>query len=272
MALPKGIHAEIKFSRRMDVVCETENTRYALAAVECRPAGKGEVFATATDTRCLAIARESGEMDSGEPILVPASIVKPLPKKEGNASAKLNGRWERGKTMADRVEGKFPRVSEILPCVGNDYLIVTLTPKLLAKLGQAIGSDELGAVSLIIEQPKPDKNGKTPRTIEGPIPVVGDNGIGLIMPCGIPGSTADSISNAEKLVKRYMNESAAYREACNPKKAAPVVESPPVDDSAFADYTADERKRYDETVSMLAYARLPAPDPADWLARVRSAK
>lgn len=41
-------------------------------------------------------------------------------------------------------------------------------------------------------------------------------------------------------------------------------------DPTFAEFTAEERKRFDDTAAMLAKAKLPPPTPAEWLKRVRS--
>jgi len=270
MTLDSGIHARVKFNTRIDAVCDPTSSRYALHAVECRDIGNGTVYAAATDGRCAAVVVAEGELEPGlDTVLVPAAVAKPPAGGKGkqrvDKGAMLNGEWRRGDKVAPKVEGRFPRLHDALPMVGEDYLVLGLTASLLENVAQAIGGDE-GIVYLVIPKEKPNKDGVIPRMVTGGVPIVGANGIGVIMPCA-NGSDPEGMATIQ--ANAYTEQADAYRKICTGDK--PVVESPPVN-PAFADYTPDERKRYDETVTMLAYARLPAPDPADWLARVRSAK
>ena len=190
--------------------CDNESSRYALAGVLVEPIigieettigtnvdqspivktePLNEVYAIATDSRCLAITRQPGL--AVESAIMPGRFATPAKKTSKAKSVSLNGEWRCDETHRKNhttesmslpiVEGRFPRYQDVLPDPrAGKTVSVRLDARILAKLSEALTDDnEHKGIDLIFQCVESD--GST-YIGDDAIMVAGINGIGAIMP------------------------------------------------------------------------------------------
>lgn len=205
---------------------DTGSLRYALANVCVSPSGEDEqVWLSATDGRCFAAVRTTGHVQGDEdPVdaqhsmegkqLCPPAIIEAT---FDGGLAVLNGQWQATKPAkkgrkqqadailtAPVVEGRFPRCNDVVPAytATDEVLVLAIDAKLLARVAQAVGTDEGDHKPITLIVPIPTERdaeggiftGPGSKACEGPIAVLGKFGIGVIMPCS---------SETEQTFERY---------------------------------------------------------------------
>lgn len=286
------ISVKVNPSNRITGCTDPESSRYALSGVmlvpvmdtepvqigvridstpitETRP--KNEVYAVATDSRCLAVTRMAGM--AVETTLCPGKLLTP-PAARTAKTVSLNGEWKAesvklksGETTASTqppLEGRFPQIQDVIPRSFTNAVTVTLDAAILARLSDAVRSADKG-VTLII-------NVNDDQTTEDPICVLGDAGFGVIMPLSADTGAEHRFSaeRAEFLRHLITKENTEERKAevlriLNPD-LYPVVETPveetPVDDAeetahreTFSKVTAI-RAKYHETFCFFPFSNL----------------
>jgi len=166
-----------------------ESTRYAIAGTLVRVRGEHAV-AVATDGKCLSVTRLDTLMPGSWEGIVPSDA---LPSRTECTNRKfhprtltLNGTVQRTDAKGRTVtlapsEGTFPNYESVIPeYLTEDCTAIRLNIELLASIVQAVAAPDtfkIRAVTVLV----PHKYGK-------PIGVVGDNGIGVLMPIGHNGN------------------------------------------------------------------------------------
>ena len=202
-------------------VCDVESTRYALGAVHVQPAGEGEVYLAATDSRCLAVVKCPGDVTGYDPespySLVPSSIFpknaterrslayRPATDEREDATSAIemngSGKWETPfNRTANRTEGRFPRVLDVMPDCSQPTLSVCIDAKLLLKLSEALTDDGQGIVLHLHAG-----NNLRPSIVSTAIGVSGNKGFGVIMPISLEdrGLISPSVGRYEEQRKAY---------------------------------------------------------------------
>lgn len=172
-----------------------------------------QVYAIATDQRCLAVTKLDGV--AVDTCLCPAEICKPAPKsrKFGSKVATLNGKWETThQTMAPIVEGRFPPVDKALPDSLDNCTVVRIDPRMLMRLCDALSNGEMKALDLIIP---------TGADYGDPIGINGANGFGLLMPLDMSERKGKSdtryAADSRDVIKEFESKVKAFRENNSPK-------------------------------------------------------
>ena len=211
-----GIRMTFKCDSDIVKAAARETSRYSLREVLAvkspapagDDAGRYSGWAVATNGRMLACARAEvvvSDPTIGKSVLVPNGAVK------REAVASLNGKWEvnRGTARKPKVEvvepidkdATFPPVCDVLPNVEDgDYRWISFDAELLAALASAINTPG-ERVGIALGIGKPNK----------PMLVVGNNGIGVLMPVNPPSETCNG--------KRYADDKAEFEAAMS----APVA-------------------------------------------------
>jgi len=172
-----------------------DNWRYSLAEAYATRQHEGSVWVIATDCRCLSAVRTTGENDESR--LVPRCI---FPSGRRPESVVFDGsRWTApsSRRYGDPPTGRFPKVQDILPDLADTRETVNsiaIDARLLANIQRAI-CDDRQYIRLYF-------NGA-----EGTIAVVGDRGIGVVMPC------EDKDNNADRA--QYQSQRQEITEALN---------------------------------------------------------
>lgn len=160
---------------------DEECTRYALASAEVTTTQQGTAYVCTSNGHVASLAITSAE---GQAIrtLCPAEMFERVPR--GKITATLNGRWERSDgRFAEAPAGRFPRMPDIFAKSIEsdrleDYTAFTLNPDLLTQLAEAIRRNEKDAsLALTIFIPR------DPTRWAHGCPIVGEAGIGVLMPC-----------------------------------------------------------------------------------------
>lgn len=182
------LKAEIHIKTRIDKVVDPESSRYALGCVQATPRSEGEVFLTATNGRSLVVLPAEGHVDQER--LIPGEV---LPKKKVGRLAhkvRLNGHWlsSDGRYSAEP-EGRFPQTQDCFaerehheadvndPAVlwAGHSIQVSLDPKLLLEMAEAMNESDR-VLTLFL---RANKAG----VVEHSINVLGEKGVGVLMPC-----------------------------------------------------------------------------------------
>lgn len=191
---------------KLDACCDPGSARYALRAVEVIPSGEpGTVYCAASDGKVAVVIQVKGEAQGIA--LLPAKLAK-LRK-----PVTLNGRWECDGKVANPVEGRFPRMEDVLPAVPADDLANYVTVVLKGHQMKAIADSisEEGILTFFI--PPNGQKGYVDRAIA----CRGTHGLGVIMPTT---PDKDEHEKYETLRQRY---AAARRWATRPQPAAEAV-------------------------------------------------
>jgi hypothetical protein len=158
------MQCKVEFTARVDRAVDSESTRYALAGVQVTPDPDGGVFCAATNSRILTVTRQTGEAD--ETCVVPGTLVA---GKAGERNAVVEydetaRHWQRTallkgsriSRMEPMVEGRFPRVGDVLPDFsGGPVLSVSVDPRQLLQAAEAMGcDDEQRAITLLVRIPR----------------------------------------------------------------------------------------------------------------------
>ncbi len=190
------IKARFSPNTKIQVCCDAESSRYSLGGIHISP-GEGGVWATATDGRHMAIVKYDGEAD--KPQLVPTDV---LPTRKGdlngNYNVTLNGRWEGDNgRFADTPTGRFPHACDVVPNLPPGVIQLAIDPTYLSNLQKALNSDQRG-LTLFITPPAEGNN-----EVEHAVAVVGQHGIGIVMPLSGSGDDRD----------KYDEQSSEYAKA-----------------------------------------------------------
>jgi hypothetical protein len=185
---------------KIDACCDAASSRYALGAVHILPsAHKGEVYCAATDGRVATVALASGTAE-GEALL-PMKLSKP------GKPAHLNGRWECNGKVANTVEGRFPRMGDVLPevppCELSSYSVLRIKGEQLKRIADAIGEESY--ITLFVP-PNGEKG-----HVDKPIAMRGTHGIAVAMPI---------VAEAQHDAATYETIRKAYQKACADNVAA----------------------------------------------------
>ena len=184
---------KLQIDRNVGACCDSESTRYALGNVRLHDQG-GQVYATATNGKCLTVCPLEGEIDA--PCLMPAGAV-PTVKAGGTVIG--NGKWRtrtgkrviKEKVTPGALEGRFPKILQVLRVKGHACRIIDLDPRLLASMGEALTSEESWGLSLVI-----------PEDADGPVRVIGAHGFGVIMPMG-RSKDSPTVADYDRAVDAY---------------------------------------------------------------------
>jgi len=157
------MHCKVEFTARVDRAVDSESTRYALAGVQVTPDPEGGVFCAATNSRILTVTRQTGEAD--ETCILPGSLVA---GKAGERNAVVEcdesgQQWKRTALVKGSqvcriepaIEGRFPRVHEVLPNFSGPVLSLSIDPRFLLQAAEAMGcDDEARAITLLVQIPR----------------------------------------------------------------------------------------------------------------------
>lgn len=227
------LKAEVRIKTRIDKVADPQSSRYALGCVQATPRSEGEVFLTATNGRSLVVLPAEGYVDRER--LIPGEV---LPKKKiGRLPHKvsLNGHWlsSDGRYGAEP-EGRFPQTQDCF--AEREYpeadvndpdalwaghsLQVSLDPKLLLEMAEALNESDR-VLTLFL---RANKAG----VVEHSINVLGEKGVGVLMPCSADkraGERWDAMVKEYKAAK-HAAKNGAFAKRGPEKKEAETAEEP----------------------------------------------
>tara|TARA_R110000803_G_scaffold193054_2_gene255968 strand:- start:302 stop:1384 length:1083 start_codon:yes stop_codon:yes gene_type:complete len=186
--------------------CSDSNSRYALQNVEIRQssAEADKVFLGATDGRHAAIVKAPGTTaeTSQAPGKIFPSKKNQWPKRPADQLVTINGngnQWSRSAVQKptaielQEIDGRFPDIADVMPDISG-LQEITLDVALLAKLAEALNThNSMEATKLTLFVGKADQ----------PAAIVGQNGIGVIMPY-----------TKDKQAGRYNAQLAEYKRSC----------------------------------------------------------
>lgn len=187
----------IEINTRIADACE-ESTRYGTSHVQVTPRDENSAFLAATNSRILAVVQTSAECPVQA--MMPAEII-PMPTARRNPTVCLNGRWENSKGQFAEINaapGRFPKCGDVIPdMVGRNYLAVGLNAELLRTLQRAVNRTDADTITLFLPLPTDGEVAVMGYQVNDAIPVVGSEGLGVIMPVtiGENGGTASAIKN-----------------------------------------------------------------------------
>lgn len=230
------LKASIRIKTAVAAVTDPESSRYNLGDVRAVQGEQNTVWLSASDGRIAAAVPAEGFVQA--PIAIPHEILPHRKKDFGpdGATVTLNGKWTLAPAARYQPEqptrecepsghdGRFPAMSDLLHQLPAD-IVLCIDARRLLTLAEAINDGKsgnpLGCVTLLMQR---DDDG----TVQGGIRVVGDAGIGLIMPM------SDERGNGRDLA-RYTEMSTVYRAAelkareteRAAKAAVPECEQPP---------------------------------------------
>ncbi len=166
--------SSITISTKPHKCTDSESSRYALGNCRAFPAEDGVVL-VATDGRKLAAVQCDGELPAPE--YVPSAV---LPRTVKPVRIERNGRWENDKgafsePIPDSV-GRFPRVRDAIPESAAGYSVLTIDATYVRQLYEALNTKAQSSITLFI--PEANKDG----CVDSAIPVLGEKGIGVLMP------------------------------------------------------------------------------------------
>jgi hypothetical protein len=232
------VRAKVEIETEIAKCCDQESTRYSLSALQLVPATDTEIYVTATNGRILAVNRCEG-MTLGEQ-LIPGELVAKAPKgqaKRVEANGRLEvttGRGAKLKTVigAAEVEGRFPMVAEVFPKIDSaeGWRTLTIRPAELIKLMGACSSFD--QITLLIPPPRvplAESKDDDVSQVDQAMPVWGDKGFGLVMPCTGDGKLvrrkdengAEVVkSNAEIELEQFSKRAAEFTAAARAARAA----------------------------------------------------
>jgi hypothetical protein len=185
VASPPAQLAAITIPEGIDIGACTakESTRYAIAGTLVRVRGERAV-AVATDGKCMSVTRLDTLMPGSWDGIVPTDA---LPSRTECTNRKvhprtltLNGTVQRTDAKGRTVtlapsESTFPRYEDVIPeYLTEDCVAIRLNIELLSAIAHAIASPDeskVRAVTVFV----PHKHGR-------PIGVIGNHGIGVLMP------------------------------------------------------------------------------------------
>jgi hypothetical protein len=185
-------HAKLTIRTRLGRGVDPASTRYALgnALVTPIPDRNDTCLATTCDGRIMAIVECDGATD--REYLVPGDLL-PAKKNADPRQCELNGHWtatplrhnvlrKAEAVVAKRVDPaqRFPSGQGMGQCIPyidpKSVRLVTIDPALLQQLADCLNDPNTKGITLVV--PKPKKG----RQVESSIGVIGDAGIGVIMP------------------------------------------------------------------------------------------
>ena len=187
---------------KIEKVCDKGgNARYGMSNPRLLINNEHSGVGTLVATNGKAIAVVPADVTADKPkdgasmLVVP---VKALPTRKGNGRKVQKGEVGWTNSQTDTIhptppESRYPKVSEILPEWG-DGVEVTLDAELLYNLSLAVtGAANAKRVTLRIDQ----------SDLGAPIPVAGDLGIGVIMPCTGGDHRGEKYSQTASQLKAY---------------------------------------------------------------------
>lgn len=221
------LKASVRIRTALAAVTDPDSSRYNLGDVRAVQGADGTVWLSATDGRMAAVIPAEGFVD--RPTMLPHEIL-PLKKKDfgrDGAAVTLNGKWESrpyeiGKPFAGSAkecpagerEGRFPAMSDMFHPLPADVVLSINAQKLL-KLAEAINDghsgNPLGCVTLLIRRADDG-------TVTDAVRVVGDAGIGLIMP--LDAERTNDLARYNVLSESYRAADAQARDAERAAKTA----------------------------------------------------
>lgn len=173
-------HAQFKVAPAIRRAVNTDSFRYALSNALVTPAGdSGGVFVTATDGRQATVYHDPEGTTDGARFLDVRCL--PSASRKKPAMVEINGRCEsEGKfTALPDCEAKYPDVARVINSPTCESLELTLNAQLLRTVADSIVEESDAGITLFITPPE---NGTS---IEEPVQLVGQRGIGVIMPFAI---------------------------------------------------------------------------------------
>ncbi|NBW18340.1 MAG: hypothetical protein EBR82_61235 [Caulobacteraceae bacterium] len=191
VASPPAQLATVTIPEGIDIGACTakESSRYAIAGTLIRVQGERAV-AVATDGKCMSLTRLETLMPGNWEGIVPTDALPSRTECTGRKihprTLTLNGTVQRTDAKGRNVtlppsEGTFPRYADVVPeYLTEDCTVIRLNIDLLASIAHAIASPDIGKVRAVTVM-VPHKYGK-------PIGVIGNNGIGVVMPIGHNGN------------------------------------------------------------------------------------
>lgn len=198
----------VRFNTRIDKVCDTESMRYGLANVlVTKGPNEGELFATATNGRALAIAFCDGRTDEAH--YVPKKAFHNVKSQEVQLNGAIEtisgtrGKYKRTLVDVEQDAGRYPNVTQVVEEIKDvsNYEQITIDPELLVRLAQAVNDQtgETKGVRLFVPKrlERYDEAGEKQESYpEGlVIKVVGDKGIGVLVPMSDAGNTNEDRFN-----------------------------------------------------------------------------
>jgi antirestriction protein ArdC len=215
----RSVMLRIKMAGSLKNCVESDTSRN----LHCIRVSKGvNPWVTATTGRIMVSIRSVGEND-GDVRLIPAKVFPSVAEIKGQSADKpgcpevsMNGAPEAKLTLKgeskrivdvniDPNEQRYPKVPSVIPeFKSEDVFVVCLNLSFLNAIHEALtspGSESQGC-SLIVPRPA---DGKTSHLTVG---VIGENGIGLIMPLGLDGGEG---GDAAKIVKEFNEAAEAFK-------------------------------------------------------------
>lgn len=176
------MQCKVEFTARVDRAVDPEGSRYALSGVQVTPDADGRVFCAATNSRILTITRQAGKTD--ETCILPGSLVAGKAG-ERNAVVEFDDtakHWKRTALVKGSqvsriesiVEGRFPRVGEVLPDFGSEpTMSVSFDPWQLLQAAEAMGCDgEQRAITLLVQIPRSENLLPPPNSVVAAIEAI----------------------------------------------------------------------------------------------------
>lgn len=198
---PLNMVSLVRVPTNIGPCCAEEESKYAIGDVGMKREKDGKCLLWATDGRLAVIVPAEAEdySDKQLPRRIPKALAKP--GKEGNRELRcgvgttqtifgFTRVWvddEAGRFAPEAMEGQDLPIADVLPdLAAGEHVFVSLNTALLSKIAQAVNSPDgpncLQAVVLAI-----NLNDKAK-----PIAVIGDTGIGVLMPTASADKALDS--------------------------------------------------------------------------------
>lgn len=198
------ITATVHVGNSVRKMVDRDSSRYAIGSALLTPiVGESDrVFVTATDGRVCGIVEADGHADREQ--YIPYGV---MPTAKRGATLSLNGKWESsaGKfadTQCVEDSGRWPRAEGVFDDIEMETArVIELDAELLVRLANMIRGDSKFITLMIPEHDKDDG------IVMRGVPVVGDDGIGVIMPGGFTAKCPKPTERAE----RYAATVAAYK-------------------------------------------------------------
>lgn len=161
--------AKLKMSRRDWLCTEPLSTRYALGGVCVRRAKRG-AWLLATSGRHLSVRRDEAALLGKD---FSQGVVPPVCRGVRGESVEINalksGVASTDTRHAKLIEGRFPKVEDVLGKTPNDSTVVLVRPQYIVDIAKLVSGEVDESVYLVIDK-------DTLRIL-----VVGKNGIGVVM-------------------------------------------------------------------------------------------
>ncbi len=195
--------ATIHTDKRIVGACNTMGcARYAIGHVLASRSNDHDdsVWLCATDGRQLSARQVVGSNDHGR--LIPQEVFPRTRKRDKilthGPNGKPAGQWvcKADNRIAEAPTGRFPDADQVVPADIKAYVALAIDARILAKLAEAIGDD---AATVTLFLPPTDDYGY----VAAPIPVLGEKGIGVLMPIAVDEPSSKRVVNYVNLANDF---------------------------------------------------------------------